>query len=111
MDKELAINISGLSREVGAIQSTLKANHDLHIENQKTIDKILVQTLKTNGRVNALEAWRMFMIGISILLPLLTSALLYSYFAQISELKLDNGNLAHEIAKNRVMIEELLNNK
>ena len=111
MDKELAVSMSVLSREVGSIQATLQANHDLHVENQKTIDKILVQTLKTNGRVNALEAWRMFMIGISILLPLLTSALLYSYFAQISELKLVSNNLAVEIAKNRAIIEQLLNNK
>ena len=52
MSSNLSKEISDLGREVSSMQSTLQANHEVHMANQRTIDKILEQTIKTNGRVN-----------------------------------------------------------
>ena len=37
---------------------------DLHFQDIKeSLARIEAQTMKTNGRVNALEGWRMYMVG------------------------------------------------
>lgn len=43
---------------------------DRHEENKRTNDSILVQTTRTNGRVDKLESWRDKMLGVAFFWPI-----------------------------------------
>jgi hypothetical protein len=58
-----------------------KGQTEFHEQVNQQLEKILAQTLKTNGRVNKLENWRSILIGgWSIVTFLVLPMLVYIYF-------------------------------
>lgn len=46
------------------IENLVKRDDDRHADNKEILEKILAQTTATNGRVNALEAWKDKLSGV-----------------------------------------------
>lgn len=71
-NRELAMLING-NNDTNLLQHEMirKNMEDFHKATQETLQAILAQTSKTNGRVNRLEMWRSYILGGMALLTFL----------------------------------------
>ena len=76
-------NLITLIEKVGNIQ---EGQDDFHQRIDAQLEKILQQTIRTNGRVNSLENWRSVLIGgWSIVTFLVIPMLVFIYFNHEAE--------------------------
>lgn len=56
-------------------QALIESQKEFHKTTRETLELILAQTSKTNGRVNKIELWQSYVKGSTWIIPIIVSAI------------------------------------
>lgn len=80
-NRELIDKFQSVTDKIEAVHNELRGMRDGEIRDIKA------QTQKTNGRVSALENWRMMIVGGAIMVTVVASLVTYIFNSEINNLK------------------------
>lgn len=107
--KTIEEKVNQVTEDVSDLKIMMREQQILHNNQQATLDSILEQAKKTNGRVTANERWRYIIVGGSIVAVTTVFPLVIWFYQNfLSESKIESiveGALSKQLSQYEIQIE------